>query len=229
MKRVLCVFLAVVMLLSMAACGKDEPEATEGGTVNQPAQQEKPAETEAPKPEETEASNEEWGIPRTHSNSNKNGFAFFDISFPHLVGIPEASGLIGYQDDDTVVIVDEEIVAISPDVDNVEDILPTYFEQTEVILRMYYTDDYTDHEFTIDSQELVDINGYKMSKYEGAWKFNLSGEPVSYQYTAYGVLLNANEGVVYWMVLDTTDDQSLKDLIDSHAYNMALSLEEFEI
>lgn len=227
MKKMIALLLAVLMLASMTACGGKENKETE------PAKEETPViQTEAPV-EETEAAPteaadiSEWGVACTHGNSNEIANGGYEIRFPKLVGIPKVSGLVGYQEDGTRVIVDGELWGISPDVNDVEEVFPTYFEQTVAILDTYYDPSYADFAFTVDSQEVVEVNDYTMCKYNGTHTFTIDGQAMRYQFVAYAVLLHANEGVTYWMVLDESEDQSLIETIESHAYNMALSLIEY--
>ena len=53
MKKAMCMFLAVLMLLGLAACGSGKPEAPKQETAKQEAPKQETAKQEAPKQETT--------------------------------------------------------------------------------------------------------------------------------------------------------------------------------
>ena len=170
--------------------------------------------------------NKDWGVTDNHAAFANNESCTFYINFPTYTGIPKGGGLISYDDLGTLIIVESQHLTTDINVTNVDDVLPAYFEQTKVILDLYRNSAFDDFEFEITSKKHTTINGYEMCKYTGIHSFTYDGNKQTMNFVAYSAQLKTNGAYVYWMVLDETDDQSLSKTIDSHAYNMALSLRE---
>lgn len=130
--------------------------------------------------------------------------------------------------DDTLVILGAENDFEEPTIegDPIANIFPAYFQKVNGILEAYRGSRYKDFAFEIISQESLSVNDYEMCKYKGKHTFTYKGENVEMSFVAYATRLKANDAVVYWMVLDETDEQSLSELIESHADKMAKSLHE---
>ena len=220
MKRVFVLLLAALLLISMAACGGKEDKKPEQAEQTAPAvQTEAPKqETEAPAPAETEGST--WGVEQGYISLGQN----FAVSFPELSGIPQGYGLIAYQPDGSMCLIDVQN-AESPEVGSVEEVLPAYFEQLDLMLTFYYSFLASDFEYFIDEQEMTTINGVEMCNYVGHMQFKHSGADKDYKFVAYSTELS-NGAYIYFMCVDETADQSLSDSIEDCAYKMALSFHE---
>ena len=162
----------------------------------------------------------EWGVPQSHITLGKR----YQINFPVLTGIPQGAGLIAYQPDRTMVMVDPEYVD-SPEVHSIEEVFSAYYEQRNLMFTFYYHFQFDNPTYTVRSQEMIKINNYDMCKYVGQMKFTKENIDITYNFVAYSTQLT-NGSYIYWMAVDETDDQSQSKTIESHAYNMALSLKE---
>ena len=76
-----------------------------------------------------------WGISGRFTVYKNNKLAGFFINFPTYVGIPKGSGLISYDDVGSLIIVDSEVD--ENNIQNVDEVLPTLFEQTKMTLDLY--------------------------------------------------------------------------------------------
>lgn len=229
MKKLLVMLLALTVLLSMAACGGEAPTPDETDPVSGDTQPVDVGTSENTEPEETNPTvSEEWGVRDRHALSNENGLCGFYINFPYFAGIPEATGLVAVQGDGTYIILDGHVDGTSPEVDSIEDVFPAYFDQTERVFEVNYGSRYGGGEFSIDSKELVEANGYKMCKVIGTHDFTYKREPYSRKFVAYATQLKDNGAYVYWLVQDETEDQSMFETLEDHAYKMALTLKEIK-
>lgn len=227
MKKIIATILALVMVLSLAACGGKTEEPTSGNdtpNVEQPKEETKAPAVEAPAPTEEPAG--PWGVTDNFTAFANDTFGGYYINFPELTGVPKGSGLVAYQSDGSLVIVDGQIIGGTIEVGSVDEVLPAYFEQTIIMMDLYRNSAYDNFAFEIASQEHTTVNGYEMCKYAGVHSFTMDGVAATNNFVAYATQLNSNGAYVYWMVLDETADQSLGNTIADHAYRMALSLVE---
>lgn len=224
MKQRIAILLTVLLLLSAAACGRQSetsPVETAGKT---PSKEETQAE-EVPAVT-TEEAEEAWGVRDSVTVGNEGKLVNLSFCFPVYTGIPESTAVLAYQDDNTRILVDVYFEGISPEVESLEAVLPAYFEQTEMVFSTNYGVRYQNASFTLESQELVHINDYDMCKYTGKHSFEYSDTDYTYAFVAYAIQLKENGGYVYWLVQDESQDQSMGETIESHAYNMAMSIFE---
>lgn len=224
MKRnLLC---ALIVVLGLTGCG----------TVNKDVGDESKKETETLESaisvvsesmsHEESKVDSEWGIIDTFSANKDDKTATIYINFPSLTGIPEATGLVANQGDDTKIILDAYIKGKSPEIDSVLEVLPAYFEQTLLIFKVNYGSRYSNGNLTIESQEPVTINDYEMCKYIGKHTFKYEGKDFSYQFVAYSTQLKTNGAYIYWLVQDESENQSLFETIEDYAYKMGTTLWE---
>lgn len=90
---------------------------------------------------------------------------------------------------------------------------------------------YSEGAFVADTTEIVEINGYEMCRFTATHTYNTRDSkwnlvPMTQQCAGYITRLKNNGGVVYWIVVDESEDQSLGDLLIPHADSMAQSLWE---
>lgn len=224
MKKTSVIALAVLLALSMAACagGRTAPEV--GETTVAPAE-ETTVSAEDTMPESETVQTEQWGVTDLWV-AERGTLESFYINFPAYTGVSQGSGLIADQADGTLVIVDRQVRDTSPEVACLEELFPAWFVQTSAILKQYYGLRADGFAFTVESKELTTINGYEMCRFSGFHTLTYKREPLTYRYVAYAAQLKSNGAYVYWMVMDQSQDQSLLETVESHAYRMALSLYE---
>lgn len=110
--------------------------------------------------------------------------------------------------------------------------LEAYEEQIlSVFKKIVGSMQYSNGAFVADTTEIVEINGYEMCRFTATHTydyFNYDWEtvPMTQQCAGYITRLKNNGGVVYWIVVDESEDQSLGDLLLPHADSMAQSLWE---
>ncbi len=206
MKKIITLFLAVTVLLSLAACSQSPAENTDT--------QEDP----------TEVTPTEWGVEDMLYAFNAEEGAGFSIHFPDTLGEPRYTGMIGKQADGSLVLVDRQHQTVSPQVNSLSEVFPAYFEQAKQILSGYYETRAEDYRFEIAEQSQVRINGYDMIVYSGTHYYTFEQVPVQCNWVGYVTQLSANDAYVYWMVLDNAANVASNADIAQSAKNMAISL-----
>ena len=224
MKKTLALFMVLSILICCTNCGeKDKPSEGKTSTADSLA----PGESAVSVTEDnSEQSESEWGVQEEIVSGKNDILATAYIRFPTLSGIVRGTGKIAYQTDDTLVLLDAERKTGSPELDrdSCDGVFPAYFEQTKKIMKSYRQMNYEDFDFTVETKEVVTINGYEMCKYTGKHTFTVDGEAAQLNYVAYATKLKENDAIVYWMVLDESVDQSLGNTIEEYAQKMAYSL-----
>ena len=230
MKKIIyCLIIALVVCLSATACGENQDK--DGSSAKSTAQQETETQgntenEETPTETPAETPIEDWGVAENIISKNNSMYARAHLKFPGLSGRDEGTGKIAYQLDETLVILDSQCRGDEPEVegDLVENVFPAYLDKAKKIMKAYRGVRGKDFEFNINEKESVVINGYDMCKYVGEHTYTFNDEEKSIAFVAYATKLKTNGAFVYWMVLDESEDQSLGDLIESHAENMAKTL-----
>lgn len=214
----------MILLLNLTACGVTKVNEDSIGKENSI---EKNTELESDNTQEEEVAVETWGNEESTVREKDNQTAWAYIKFPELLGITEGSGEIAYQPDGSLVIFDGQY-SNSPADSGVpaDEIFPIYFEQTTKIMKAYKGFGYENFKFEVVEKENTIINDYEMCKYIGKHTFEGDGKTYEMSFVAYATRLKGNDAAVYWMVLDETGDQSLGELIESHADKMAKTLHE---
>ena len=215
MKKIIKILLSIILVFSLTGCFGNKQNGGENTnpTNNPTGPQATPGTTE-----------KEWGVLDAFSTSENGILAGFYINFPSLTGIPEGTGLVAYQEDDTRVVLAQ---CQNLEISSVDSTFPACFTQTVGIFKVNYGMRYSDGEFTIESKESAGtINGYEMYKFVGTHSFKYQGNLISYKYVAYATKLKTNGAYIYWLVQDESQDQSLYSTIEEYAYKMALSLRE---
>lgn len=175
--------------------------------------------------EETVFDPTNWGV--TDSVTARNGeLASVDIRLPYNTGILQDTGLIAVQNDSSVIIVDGQSKYDKLD-NSIDEIFPYYFTNVKSILEAYYGSHASEYSLNVSKKEKTSINGYDMCVFHGSISMELYKKMVNYNWVAYATTLKSNGAYLYWMVFDYTDDQSMGDVIDDHAYKMAHTIEEY--
>lgn len=227
MNRLIALILTIAVVLSITACGSKTEGPNPSGdrpSAEQSREETKTSAVEEPVPTEEPAG--PWGVTDSFTAYANDTFGGYFINFPELTGVPKGSGLVAYQSDGTMVVVDGQIIGGAIETGSIDEVLPAYFEQTTIIMDLYRNSAYDNFAFELTSQEHATVNGYEMCKYVGFHNFTLDGVATTFNFVAYATQLKANGAYIYWMVLDETADQSLGNTIEDHAYHMAMSLVE---
>lgn len=164
---------------------------------------------------------------------NKNNSAqYFYITFPTDEGLGIRYGQGSKALDGTMVVCGGSFFNDTIVCDSVEDIYDAYVDRWEEATQdLRHDSEYSECEYIAEKSEITEINGFTMCRYEGTHTYKYTdfdtGEvtPYSCFFVAYGTQLSEG-GFVYWIVFDDSKDQSLKDLVNSNAENMAKSLSE---
>lgn len=219
MKKYFLFIILMICSFCFVACSNASPNST-----NTPYQ------TDVNNVEETTVQIEtnDWGVKDNILTSKDGKDVRAYINLPESTGLKQGSGKIAAQSDETLIILDSMKTNEDPVVegDLVENILPVYFESAKNIMDQYRSIRYNNFDFEVFEKETLNINGYEMCKYKGEHSYTYDGEATSVSFVSYATKLKSNGAYVYWMVFDRTEDQSLGDLIESHATNMAYSLYE---
>lgn len=227
MKKVIALLLAIMMLVSLAACGKN-PE-TPNITEPPADQQTEPVNQESGQVQETEQVSqkeeitpENWGIKEMWSAINTT-YEDFTINFPESGGYSERGGLVSEQSDGSVAIVGGQNDRC-PAINNVSEVFPAYFVHLERVLEGTIKLS-SNFEFTVDHDEAVMIGEYSMHCFTGWINCEKDKVPVKYPFVAYAVQLEDNGAYAYWVVYDDSEKPDT-EIISKHAYNMALTYRE---
>lgn len=223
--RRIAIFILTIML-GLTACGKTNTENREQEDKETEKSEEITSVFEDKEIEEDNVEEVEWGVTDMFSANKDDKTTTIYINFPSLTGIPEATGLVAYQEDDTKVVLDAYIEGKSPEVDSVSEVFPAYFAQTLLIFKVNYGSRYSDGEFALEEQELLTVNDYEMCKYIGTHTFKYEGKEFSYRFVAYSTQLKMNGAYIYWLVQDESEDQTLFETIEDYAYKMGTTLWE---
>ena len=228
MKKSVVTILSIVLIFSFFGCDKGTNNASDMAEKSSAKAEETASEATTAEPTETPAETpiEDWGVAENIISKNNSMYARAHLKFPGLSGRDEGTGKIAYQLDETLVILDSQCRGDEPEVegDLVENVFPAYLDKAKKIMKAYRGVRGKDFEFNINEKESVVINGYDMCKYVGEHTYTFNDEEKSIAFVAYATKLKTNGAFVYWMVLDESEDQSLGDLIESHAENMAKTL-----
>lgn len=176
----------------------------------------------------------EWGITDRWSARNGTTETFY-INQPKYRGYTEGYGIYSEHLDETSTIVAGQYEN-SPTVDNISTFFPKYFSDLEYTLQKIYGLIADNFEFSLNNNQAVEVNDYHMHMFEGYFEFDTETKSMGkwqdvhrkYQFVAYATTLKSNGAYAYWVVYDTSEDQSKGDLIKQHALNMAKTFREVE-
>lgn len=233
-KRIIVLFTAIMVTAIMVIIGF----ALFGKIENEPAGSETAStlSSSETQPISTEISKKEYkGAQITLSACNKNNdVQYFNIKLPTDEGREIRYGRGSAALDGTWVLCGRSILNETIECNSIENIYDAFVGRwEEAVQDMRHDSAYSDCKFIAEKHEMTEINGFSMCRYEGTHTYNYTdfttGEITSYScyFVAYGTQLSEG-GYVYWIVFDNSEDQSLKDLVNSNAENMAKSLKETE-
>lgn len=226
MKKWFALVLAVIMVCSMTACGKKDDnkqtDPTDGSSAttgsNQNSANNGATENTLP---------DDWGVSGTVTVQGKDmSVQRMIFKWPTTKGNPAATGEAGPQEDGTFVLVDAYTSGTSPENVELTSFFPAYSQQTIDAFARFYGSRYKNGALTATKGDVSTINGYEVCKYTGTHTFEYKGKTYDQQFVAYVTTAKGNDGYVYFLVADDSDEQSLGAKIEENAYNMMLSLSE---
>ena len=228
MKKILCVLLSVFCILFCVGCAGDDELNISDETKSETALN---ATSTADDTDgvTTDGKEKKWGSAEIVETVTKNGVGSFFISLPNINTISRGGARIAQQTDGTLVLIGVEDVSDDAVPESLDKVVEFYNFRSSRCLDSFRNWDFENFDFVIKSTENVEINGYKMCKHRGTHTFTYKGEPYEMNFVAYAMQLNANNGYVYWIVIDETEEQGLSETIASHAENMAKSVVEEDI
>lgn len=241
MKKILALILAFAMVACVAGCSKSEGEPAESknnSSVSEKENNEEATENET----ENETVAEVWGKKEQLITINENkSTVLLSMRVPTTNTSNVGPGMCGYQEDGTIVLFGglRSTASGYKAIESIDKMFPAYFDQTIEIVENFRRDsqqyDLTDYAFKLTAQENIKINDYEMCKYTGVHTYTEenreTGEYIekSMNFVSYATRVKGNNQPVYWMVLDNSEDQSLGELIEANALNMAKTLQEEKI
>lgn len=229
MKKFLAIIFTFLLLLAATGCtesGNPAPSSKTAQTQNNNNEQDTPASSQ-PQQEE-----KEWGVKEDVMTYVNGKMQRVYINFSDYLGPTRGTGKLAMQNDTSLMILDAQglATAVTTPSDNVEDIFPTYFDQTKLILQDQYFAKYQNFTFDIASKEVVTVNGYEMCKVKGSYNCEgKDGEINGRQYVAYATKTKATGAIVNWLVLDPVKGDQLGNKLDELGEKMANSFKEEEL
>jgi len=223
-KKCVSIFFVWIIVISAVGCSSDNKPT--GNIAEQNHTTDATASTEENNTEKQEPTEEkEWGVRTALAAAVGGDASTFYISYPTHTGVSKGTGWVGAQDQPILVIVDRQD-KYSPEVDTLNNIFPAYFEQTTLTLGDYLGSRGRNIQFSVTDSEMLTVGSYDMLKVYGACDYEYEREPIHQEFVAYATQLKENGAVIYWMLLDCSEDHEMMDLTEEWAYNMALSLAE---
>lgn len=229
MKKRIAFILAMLMLVPFIGCGKEPGQETSGSASDTMQTQDELEIDESTSTTENsvkdEITPENWGIADRFAVENEISSEIYCINFPDYAGATRGYGLMADQKNDTTVVVSGQN-DYAPRINSISELFPAYFEQLEYTLQKRYGLRANNFELTLTDNKPVVVGDYDMHSFEGAIQFDYEESPKNYKFIAYATTLKSNGAYAYWVVYDTSDDQSNGELIAEHALNMAKTFRE---
>lgn len=233
MKKIIAIALMFLLLLSMASCGKEPTQNTNDTNPNnspiQNNQTESTTSTESTSFGNEDVNSENWGVSVrwTAGKSGANSWEAkpFYVNFPKYAGYTEGNGLVAEQLDDTFVVVAAEYKD-SPAINALDDFMPAYSDDLIYTLESVFGIMSENFQFQVETEKTVTVGSYSMQTFVGIFSFEDDGQYQERQYVLYATQLKSNDAYAYWLVYDTSENQSNGNLIAEHALNMAKTFRE---
>lgn len=217
------VIILVIAFTIMMLTGKEDVTNNKVGNTNNESQT-----NESNKNEETSKKEEEkeWGVPDRLPAKN-DVTELFLINFPYYRGYTEGYGVIADQLDGTLIYVSAQ-GSRSPKINDQSEVFPAYFGHLQATFEALYGLLSDNYQFVLKSTDTKNIGDYKMDIFECEVEFDDDGKHRKYAFVSYATTLKSNGAHAFWVVFDTSEDQSKGDLIAEHALNMAKTFREEE-
>ena len=204
MKRIIALILSICSILSFTACSTKKSE------EKLPSQPDVSVESqiEYTESKENESQVKEWGVTDNIMVEVNNDARRVFVNFHQYLGLRRGTGKLAMQDD-TIMILDGQTITkdIKVESGKPEDVFPSYFLQTELIMKAQYIGHRKNFKFEVDSKENVTINGYDMCKFIGTHTYNEYGKDdvFSKKFVAYATRTKSTGAYVYWMVIEDSE------------------------
>lgn len=229
MKRLFISVMVFIMLLTLAACSEQDPSATKT-TESSVAQSFTEGITTSLQVDEDGVEDPlEWGVMDQYTAETAESFGSYYINFPHYTGISSGYAMIADQLDGTMVLISGQNMD-APEINNVSELFPAYFDQVQYTLEGYYGLFSGNYTFALQNTDSTVVNGYEMYTFSGTIAFDYEQDDIvercEYQFISYATTLKSNGGYAFWVVYDNSEDQSNGELIAQHALNMAKTFRE---
>lgn len=228
MKKWIALGLALVLLFTVAACGKKNTEQPENKDTK-PAETNKPAQTEPAAPETTapvQVTPETWGVETTFTVVKDENYIVYAINTPRYTGNNVGQGNVTEQMDGTMTLVSGQRPT-SPEAASLAELFPAYKEQVEYTLSNVFGILAKDYAFTFGENYPTKVGDRDMHVFKGEVSFMDDKNPRTLPFVAYAAIVPSNGAYAYWMVFDITDNNGAAELLEQHAYNMALTFREY--
>ena len=220
MKKFIILVFAFAMMLTLVACNKEQQPPKDNDTSKPTDQEEDITESKDPL---------EWGVMDQYTAETAESFGSYYINFPHYTGISSGYAMIADQLDGTMVLISGQNMD-APEINNVSELFPAYFDQVQYTLEGYYGLFSGNYTFALQDTDSTVVNGYEMYTFSGTIAFDYEQDDIversEYQFISYATTLKSNGGYAYWVVYDCSDEQSNGELIKEHALNMAKTFRE---
>ena len=227
MKKWIAIMLVMVTLFAMAACGKQNTEQPENKETK-PGSSNKTEQTE-PSVQQTTApaviTPETWGVETSFLTKKDGNSLVYCVNTPNYTGNNVGRGNVTEQMDGTLTLVSGQMDH-SPEAVSLAELFVTYQEQVQYTLRKVFGVLSENYAFTFDKGEPVTVGDYDMYVFRGKVSFTDDKTPRTLPFVAYATVLKGNGAYAYWMVFDITGNNGAADLLEQHAYNMALTCRE---
>ena len=223
MKQMIKIILIILMSMTLFGCSSASND------DNQSSQKENQQE-DSNIHQENGASNknhpitEKWGV--ACRMIKLSDLTYVNISFPEHPGDEYGTGMFASQPDHTITIFDVYCEGISPEVDDIKELFPTYGERVKPLFENTYSFDYDNSSFEAEYDGTETIGSYEVTKFRGVHHYTLEDAEKNCQFVVYAVELHKGGEYAYVMVQDISKEQSQLELIESHAYNMIRSMRE---
>ena len=220
MKKVIALIFAFAMMLTLAACNKEDEPPKDNDTSTPTDQEEDITESKDPL---------EWGITDRIGVETEDSIGVYAINFPHFTGASSGHALIANQNDGTIALISGQNMD-SPKINTASELFPAYFEQLQYTLEKYYGLRSSNFELSLLDTGSTVIADHDMYTFTGVVSFDYNWQNEitrrEYQFISYATTMKTNGGYAYWVVYDCSDEQSNGELIKEHALNMAKTFRE---
>ncbi len=229
MKKISVLLITVLLMMSFISCGGDK--ITDDSTEDYMVKMDNVIESQSTSNDEN--TNKYDGVVASSAVYNKSNSAqYFNLSFPSSDLRDVLYGRGSATVEGIWAFCGGSFINDTIECKSIEGIFDAYSDRwSETVQDMHHDSAYSDCKFTAEKREMTEINGFSMCRYEGTHTYNHTDfttgaiTPYSCYFVAYGTQLSEG-GYVYWIVFDNSADQSLRDIVNKNAENMAKSLEE---
>lgn len=231
MKRLLCIFLCLCLIPALTGCSRSEaPPATQepmlpGFDFWEDSPLPDTGQVEGPTIDPWNEHTEVWGTPQSCTVTIGEETVTYSCNIPETKNISNAQPTVYIQ------CTDDKLIFLGcpddtyPEPESLELVFEAYLEKIAEAIETARLNMYTDYSFSLDDQEVVEIEGRKMLKVRGTMNYLDQGNPRQWTFLGYATQLS-NGTYTYWLATYYTgnDYVGLKRI----AENMAKSFTEVD-